>query len=257
MNILLTNDDGINSEGIQKLAEALRSRGNHKVTVVAPDTNRSGISHGLSVFFNPVKLSAKGEDAWACSGTPADCVIAALQGKFVLKPDLVISGINRGVNLGTDIVYSGTAAAARQASFAGIPALALSLESKGDYHWDMAASWSVDHLDELVAFWRKNTFVNVNIPNTAGGPEGIVATWPAMKKYNDKIELMEAPDGKIWCFLDIGPEFPAEEAGTDCDAVSRNFASVSTVYNFPVVLKDLCPGVPPYAAVAERDPKHK
>ena len=234
MNILLTNDDGIDSEGIQKLAQALRASGSCRVTVVAPDSNRSGISHAVSLLSAPVKLLKQGEDTWSCSGYPVDCVIAALLGAVSVKPDMVLSGINRGENLGTDLIYSGTAAAARQASLAGIPAMALSLAGRNVFHWDMAASWIVEHLKELSAFWEKNCFVNVNIPNSPGGPDGILTAWPAVKTYTDAITIMDAPDGSRWCFLEGEPELPTGQPDSDCDVVSRNFVSVTSVYNYPV-----------------------
>ena len=238
MNILLTNDDGIKSEGLQKLAEFLRSRLKHRIFVVAPDVNRSGISHAVSVLNGPVKLTKLMEDTWSCSGYPADCVIVAILGELPCKPDLVLSGINEGENLGTDIVYSGTAAAARQASLAGIPAIALSLASYDNLCWDMAASWVVDHLEELAALWKKETFLNVNIPNSPEGPEGMVIARPALKHYSDVLKVMIAPDESRWCFLTVGEGNTAKEEGTDCDAVSRNFVSVSSVYNYPILKMD-------------------
>ena len=234
MNILLTNDDGIESEGILKLAEVLRSKGKHRVMVLAPDSNRSGISHAVSLLNGPVKLGKRGEDTWSCSGYPADCVIVALLGALPVKPDLVLSGINRGENLGTDLIFSGTAAAARQASLSGIPAIALSLVGRGVYHWDMAASWAADHLDELTALWEKNSFVNVNIPNNPDGPDGMRAAWPAIKGYQSELSVMDAPDGSRWCFLSGEPEEPEPQIDSDCDVVSRNCVSVTSVYNYPV-----------------------
>ena len=240
MNILLTNDDGINSDGLQKLVKVLRSRGKHRVYVIAPESNRSGVSHAISVLGAPVKLSLLEEDSWSCSGFPADCVIVATKGALPEKPDLVLSGINHGANLGTDIVYSGTAAAARQASLQGIPAVALSLVGKDDFYWDMAASWSADHLEELAGFWIKDTFVNVNIPNSSGGPDGMEMTWPAVRKYHDELTVMTAPDGSRWCFLVPGGESTVKKTGSDCDAVSRNLVSVSLVYNQPAAYKQSC-----------------
>jgi len=237
MNILLTNDDGVDSEGIQKLAELLRARGKGRVMLLAPDSNRSGVSHAVSILNGPVKLLKLGEDTWSCSGYPADCVIVALLGALPVKPDLVLSGINRGENLGTDIIYSGTAAAARQASLAGIPAIALSLAGSGVFHWDMAVSWVADHLEELIALWEKNSFINVNIPNSPGGPDGMRTAWPAIKSYQDDLKVMDAPDGSRWCFLQGEPEVPSQ-TDSDCDVVSRNFVSISSVYNYPVAKKE-------------------
>ena len=237
MKILLTNDDGIQSGGLQKLAEVLRSRPEHRVYVIAPENNRSGISHAVSVLSAPVKLTKLSEDTWTCSGYPADCVIVAILGELPWKPDLVISGINEGENLGTDIIYSGTAAAARQASLAGIPAIALSLASYDNLCFDMAALWAADHLEELVALWEEDTFLNVNIPNCPGGPDGMVAASPAHKKYSDVLKVMTAPDESRWCFLTLGEDDVPKEAGSDCDAVSRNLVSVSSVYNYPMLKK--------------------
>ena len=252
MKILLTNDDGINSDGIQKMAACLRSVGKHKVTVVAPVQNRSAVSQAITVINEPVKIVNLGEDNWSCSGTPSDCVIAALKGDFCEKPDLVLSGINQGANLGTDIIFSGTAAAARQASLYGVPAIALSLKTRELFHWDMAASWVLEHLDELIEFWRENTFVNVNIPNRPEGPLGILTSWPGIKHYNDTLSVKKDEEGSLLCSLSWGKESVVYEAGSDLDVVSRNYVSVSTLNNFSVVIRDCCPGAPDYAAVAAR-----
>jgi len=257
MNILLTNDDGINSDGILKLAEALRSGGKHKVTVIAPDTNRSGISHALSIFNNAVKLTCLEKDTWSCTGYPADCVIAGINGLLSERPDLILSGINNGENLGTDIIYSGTAAAARQGGLVGIPSIALSLAGNAPYYWDMAVSWVASHLEELLSYWREYTYVNVNIPNSQDFPIGIIPSWPAAKAYKDSLSTVVASDGSRYCFLEAGDDNLPFEPGSDCDAVSRNFVSVSSVYNYPAVVRDLCPSVPDYAAVGLRSAKRK
>ena len=231
------------------LAKTLRSRSKHRVFLIAPDSNRSGVSHAISILSKPVKLTARGEDNWSCSGFPGDCVIVGMKGGLPEKPDLVLSGINRGQNLGTDIIYSGTVAAARQASLDGVPAIALSLAGKDSYHWEMAASWSVDHLEELLAYWRKGTFVNVNIPNNADGPKGIATAWPAAKDYRDVLTWTDAPDGSRLFSLEPGPELILSGAGCDCDVVSRNYVSVSTVYNYPAVSREFCPDSPILAAL--------
>jgi len=246
MKILLTNDDGIESPGIQTLAKKLREHG-HKVSVIAPLLNRSGISHAISIINDPVKLSVHGEDAWACTGFPADCVLVGTLGKFIEKPDLVLSGINKGANIGTDIVYSGTAAGARQASITGLPGIALSLHGNSPYNWDMAASWSAGHLEELLSYWAPDTFVNVNIPNNPSGPSGIAVTHPAIKDYNDVISVVNAPDGNFWCFLTPGkettkPAVSKEPAGSsepdsDWNTVFRNFVSVSPIHSYAVLSK--------------------
>jgi len=254
MNILLTNDDGIDSEGILILAEALRSKSKHDIYILAPERNQSGVSSCLTILNNPVSLKEKSKGSWACSGLPVDCVITAALGGRPCKPDLVISGINRGANLGSDIAYSGTTAAARQAAFLGIPAIALSLGNphyRADkYYWDMAANYSADHLDEFTAMWKKDIFVNVNIPNNPDGPGGMAITWPACKDYHDSVKFIEnGPGGKDWCYLAWGNETAENQPGSDWDAVSNNMVSVSYVFIHPVVRGDLYPDVPVYAAV--------
>jgi 5'-nucleotidase len=234
MNILLTNDDGVESPGILLLAEALRKDPSRRVYVLAPDSDRSGYSHSIRFLWGPIKVSPRGPDTWACSGTPADCVIMALMGVLPFRPDLVISGINRGANLGTDIVYSGTAAAARQAGLGNIPAIALSLAGREEFHWDMAVSWAVDHLEELRKLWIADTFINVNIPNSPGGPRGMAETVPARMLYSDRLVNFAAPGGDSWYFVEYGRPRPQVETGTDWEAVSKNMVAVSPVYIHPV-----------------------
>jgi 5'-nucleotidase len=234
MNILLTNDDGIDSPGLRFLAEALKKRGPHRVLVLAPDMDCSGFSHSIRFLWNPIKISRRGDDAWACSGSPADCVILALLGALPVKPDLVISGINRGANMGTDLVYSGTAAAARQASLGDVPAIALSLAGTGEFYWDMAVSWTVDHLEELRNIWAAGTFVNVNIPNSPGGPGGMADTFPARMRYHDKLSVFEAPDGNSWYFVELGTINAVPAPGSDWEAVSKNLVAVSPVFIHPL-----------------------
>ena len=252
MNILLTNDDGIESEGIQILARALRARGKDRICVLAPESNRSGISHGLTMLFNPLKLKEQGPDTWSCSGMPVDCVIAGLMGALPCKPDAVVSGINRGANIGTDIIYSGTAAAARQAALMGFPAIALSLNGHRDFNWDMAAQYAADHLEDFIKIWERDIFINVNIPNSPEGPEGMLFTWPARKDYHDVVTVMNGPGNKNWYYLAPGQETVADEKGSDWEAVARNFVSVSPIGIHPVVRRDLCPGAPDYAATGKR-----
>ena len=239
MQILLTNDDGIASSGLTLLAAALRRAG-HRVLVLAPDSDRSGISHAITFLSGPCKLTMLGEDTWSCSGTPVDCVVMALLGaiheteKYI--PDMVISGINRGANLGTDIVYSGTAAAARQAVLGGIPGLALSLVEGGDnWYWDTAVSFVIDNLENMRDYWKPGYFVNVNIPNSAAPPSGLVPAFPARRLYNDSLDRYKTKSGEIYCFTRGGMSSARPEAGSDHDAVSGNFASISAVYIHPAV----------------------
>jgi len=251
VNILLTNDDGVESNGILILARVLRGTRKDNIFVLAPDKNRSGVSCGMSVF-DPMMLSEKSQGIWACTGLPVDCVIAAVLGGIPCKPDIIISGINRGANMGNDIHYSGTVAAARQGAMMGIPSIALSLNAFENNYWEMAAQYSAEHLDEYINMWESDIFINVNIPNNANGPDGMVFTWPAVKKYNDELTLFKGPDDRYCCYLNWGKDSVENQSGTDWDAVSKNLVSVSHLAIHPVVRRDLCPNVPDYAAAGIR-----
>jgi len=130
MNILLTNDDGINAVGILRLEERLRD--DHNVLLCAPDREQSAASHSLSLS-RPLRLLERGEHRWACDGTPTDCVLLAYNALYKeLTPDLIISGVNHGQNMGEDVTYSGTVAAAIEGSILGIPSIACSLIMNGE-----------------------------------------------------------------------------------------------------------------------------
>ncbi|GHV67414.1 5'-nucleotidase SurE [Spirochaetia bacterium] len=252
MRILLTNDDGIDSDGLLLLAEALRADGRHRVYVIAPDSNRSAVSHGIVFMYNALKLVQTGEDSWSCSGLPVDCVMAALLGGFIEKPDLVISGINRGPNLGTDLVYSGTAAAARQAALCGIPGIALSLAAFKDFHWKGAIRFVTAELDSLLSLWREDVFINVNLPNNAEGPAGMLLTYPSRRFYRDTMAELKTREKVFYFVMDSGAVDTEYEEGSDFDAVSRDLVSISPVFIHPVVRRDLCPQAPEHAKTAPR-----
>ena len=129
MNILVTNDDGITAPGLEALTEAVQDFG--RLTIVAPDSERSAASHSITLF-DPIdvkQVSMNGQVAWSCSGTPVDCVKIALSELMDSPPDLIVSGINRGSNTGQNILYSGTVSAAVESMFSGIPAIAFSITS--------------------------------------------------------------------------------------------------------------------------------
>jgi len=250
VRILLTNDDGFSSPGILLLAKALREAG-HRVFVVAPDSNRSGYSHSISFLSEPVKLTEIEKDSWSCSGTPADCVVVALLGglseicistggtRYDLEnaPDLVLSGINTGANLGTDIVYSGTAAAARQGSFFGIPSVALSLVENGNpWHWEPVISYIIENIKEFMGFWTAGAFVNINFPNIEKKPSALVPVFPSIRYYNDHIVAYTAPEGGVYCFPRTGKSEAAPQDGSDWAEVLKNNAALSVVMSQPAVV---------------------
>jgi 5'-nucleotidase len=177
-------------------------------------------------------------------------------GGLPFKPELLISGINAGPNLGTDIVYSGTAAAARQGALHHIPSIALSLAGfTPPLYWDEAVSFAAARLDALIDLWTEDIFINVNIPNTPGGPDGMVVTFPSRRQYQDGLVSFDAPDGYTYCFINSGPVESENDPGSDWEAVSRNLVSASPVYLHPVVRSDRCAVAPPHGAVAPRQEK--
>lgn len=229
MVILLTNDDGIDSPSFPALEQAFSD---HEVYVVAPDRERSGQSHAITLK-GPLRLKELAPRRWRCDGTPADCVLLALKGDFVPKPDLILSGLNLGPNLGTDLIYSGTAAAARQASLYEIPALAGSLaQARGPWDPQPAAHWLKDHLEELLALWRPGTFLNLNFPVGVALRDWRPATL-GRRLYLDRIESFLAPGHEHYCFVRgaLG-DLPPEE-GSDIWTVNRGLVSVSLVMNHP------------------------
>jgi len=249
LKILLTNDDGIASQGIKLLAKGLRNAG-HRVFLVAPDKNRSGSSHSVEFLHDPLKFKEIEQDTWVCSGTPVDCVVTALLGgipeicistetsalNMERAPDLILSGINAGANLGTDIVYSGTAAAARQGSFFGIPSIALSLvESDLPWQWESAVSYITEKVVLLMGYWKDGTFVNVNFPNIEKKPSELVSSFPSMRYYNDRIITFTSPRGDKYCFTKVGKVDNIPEEGSDWAEVIRGNAAFSVVMSQPVI----------------------
>ena len=235
MNILAVNDDGI-GDGILRLIEAFRAAG-HRVLAVVPDRNRSGASH--SVTFDTSMLLREAErDIYTYGGTPVDGILAALvSGGLEYQADAVVSGINAGPNLGTDILYSGTAAAARKGSLYGLPAFAFSVDGEAPYHFEEAARWTAAHFDKLLACWRKGVFVNVNYPNTPAF-SGILFTYPALRIYEDSIIMERNADGSRSCFLNGGGVTVRQgdevlPGVSDWEAVRQNKVSVSIVRNHP------------------------
>jgi 5'-nucleotidase len=174
-------------------------------------------------------------------------------GGLSVKLDLVLSGINAGPNIGTDLIYSGTAAAARQAALSGTPGIAFSLNGvPGTFQWKRAIEYAVAALPELEALWTWDVFINVNIPNTAEGPMGSRITFPSVRWYNDSLTVETDKDGHLSCRIKAGNYHTEPEPGSDWDAVLQNYVSISPVFLHPVVRRDRCAGVPDYAGVGPR-----
>ena len=232
MRILLTNDDGYESGGLHLLADALRER--HEVWVVAPDRNRSGVSHGLTLG-EPLSFREMAPREYTCSGLPVDCAIAGMQGILPCPPDLLVSGINRGANLGTDIVYSGTAAAARQAVIDGVPGIAFSLASKTEeYLWEPLARFALENLDSLVSLCSAEAFVNVNALSRALY-RGARLTGVSRRIYREQVVMFDGPDGGKCTVFRGGTVSTDGDGESDWTAVEEGFVSVARILAQPVV----------------------
>ena len=207
LRILISNDDGIFAEGIRTLAAAAASRG-HRVTVVCPDQERSATGHGLTLQ-TPLRaepadeLFADGVRAWACSGTPSDCVKLALFSLLEEPPDLVLSGINHGPNLGTDVFYSGTVSAAMEGTLEGLPALAVSSACFQWRQFDGAARLALEVAERVLAEgWPEGLLLNLNVP--ALSEEAIAPVrWcrPGVRRYVDQFDRRSDPRGRTYYWL--------------------------------------------------------
>src|SRR4030042_7126151 len=163
-NILVTNDDGVRSEGLMVLAKALHPIGN--VYVVAPETEKSAMAHSLTLH-RPLRVEKIKRNVYAVNGTPADCVHLGVNAILPERPGLVVSGINKGGNLGDDITYSGTVSAAFEGTLLGIPSFAISLVSRSHFKFGVAAQFAAKVAQHILKKGLlKDTLLNINVPNT-------------------------------------------------------------------------------------------
>ena len=232
MKILITNDDGINSLGIRILGEILAPL--HEVWIVAPDGDRSGRSHSITIK-EPVKIEKTGERSFSCGGSPADCVLYSFLGALPIKPDIVIAGINVGPNLGTDIIYSGTAAAARQGALMGYPAIAVSsAQFTPPFSFETGAKFILNNLSLFLKLWNPDHFININIPLDSPNEINISVTHPSRRIYSDSMLSFSAPNNAKYYFIN-GSLIEAElEPGSDWEAINKGNISISPIYLHPI-----------------------
>jgi 5'-nucleotidase len=231
MRLLLTNDDGIHSDGIKALIQELD--GAHEVWVVAPAAEASGGSHSITLH-DALKIRRLSDRRFSCRGTPADCVMIALLGLVPADIDLVISGINHGPNLGTDILYSGTAAGARQGALMGVPSVALSVGSYGPpFDFQEAARFAARNLESFQELGTDDHFLNINFPVSGTRGAKTTITFPSRRIYRMELHTYDAPDGDQYCFVGGAlPEAHPEE-GSDCMVVSQGRISISPIHAHP------------------------
>lgn len=223
--ILATNDDGIHSPGLATLVDAVATF--EQVVVVAPDRNRSAIGHALTLD-TPLRAEEIRSGFFAVDGTPTDCVNLGVHGLVEGKPQMVISGINLGANLGDDITYSGTVCAAMEAALMGFPAIAFSLDTREFCKDDLARAFSV--VDYLVQHVLKKglppgIFLNVNIPS--GRIKGVSFTRQGKRHYGEGIVHKTDPRGRSYYWLGGGFTGFEDIPGSDCNAIAAGHVSIT------------------------------
>ncbi len=241
MRILLTNDDGISAPGLQAVRRALRELDDVTLDVIAPNSNRSATARSITtrapLAVDEVEFG-DGDKGYATDGTPVDCVRFAEVGLIGGRPDLIVSGINHGANLGDDITYSGTVAAALEGIILGIPAVAFSQQSSGGgmgyvsgrFDFTHAAAFAAALVGRLATeTMPAATLINVNVP--AGEPEGIEVTKLGKRIYNDELRLVkESDDGRRHYEIYGWQPGHEEIEGTDLYAVAQKRIAVTPIH---------------------------
>ncbi len=226
MKILVSNDDGYQSLGIVALADGLNNIAD--VEVVAPDRNRSAASHSLTLLY-PMRIKRHENGFCSVEGTPTDCVHLAVNGMLANLPDMVVSGINDGPNMGDDVLYSGTVAAAIEGRYLGLPAIAVSMASSDPKHYETAAKVVVEMVSHMGEFpIDENSILNVNVPDLPYEKiKGIKATRLGSRHKSEGVITQIDPRGETIFWLGpVGPEADAG-SGTDFFAVKEGFVSVT------------------------------
>lgn len=234
MHILISNDDGLYAPGIRLLAQRL-SEYCDEVTVVAPDRDRSGASNSLTLDM-PIRVETQDDGRFKVFGTPTDCVHLAITGLLDKEPDMVVSGINAGANLGDDVLYSGTVAAAMEGRFLGLPAMAVSLVynfgSDGPHHYASGAEAAVILMRQLLAEpLPADTILNVNVPDLPWEEiRGFETTRLGHRHCSGDVIPIEDPRGRP--FFWVGPPGSEEDngPGTDFHAVRNGYVSVTPIH---------------------------
>jgi 5'-nucleotidase len=233
MKVLLTNDDGITATGLQVLRRALLEVPDMELAVIAPDSNRSATARSIT-YRQPITVEevefGDGTSGFATSGTPVDCVRFAALGLIELEPELIVSGINHGANMGDDITYSGTVAAALEGIVLGLPAIAVSQQyEEGEMDFDQVAAFVARMVEELEDVpMPEGTLLNVNSP--AGDAVGVRACRLGKRIYRDRLELTDEEDGRRRYHLyGDTPSYQPEE-GTDFAAVAERYIAVTPLH---------------------------
>lgn len=229
MHILISNDDGYRAPGLKVLVDSLEKHG--LLSVVAPEKNRSGASNSLTLD-RPLRAHRGENDYYFVDGTPTDCVHLAVTGLLESEPDMVISGINAGANMGDDVIYSGTVAAAMEGRHLGLPSIAVSVDSSDPQHYATAAMAVENIITNLQSkAIPQNTILNINVPDIPWGEvKGFKATRLGSRHKSDGMIKQTDPRGDMMYW--VGPPGVAQDAGegTDFHAVEHHYISVTPLH---------------------------
>ncbi len=233
LRILVTNDDGINAPGLRSLERVARKLSDD-VWVVAPETNQSGASHSLTMH-RPLRIRNVSRHRFAIDGTPTDCVLLALQTVIKDKPvDLVLSGVNQGGNLGEDVTYSGTIAAAMEATLFNVPAIALRqvCRNGNKIKWATAERFAPDLISRLISEdWPKDLLVNVNFPDAIPSRvKGYRVTAQGKRKLGDELLERIDPRGEPYVWIGGLRCDQVNQEGSDLQAIARRYISVTPIH---------------------------
>lgn len=229
--ILVTNDDGINSDGLIALYMAMRELG--EAYVVAPDRERSAVGHALTMH-RPLRVEQLSENIYTVNGTPTDCVVVAVEKLLNRRPDILVSGINRGANLGDDITYSGTVSAAIEGTLLGIPSVAISMvyENGEPIRYKTASKFA----KRLISFILENplpedTLLNVNVPNVDERDiKGVKFTRQGKRVYDNAIHETYDPWGRKHYWIGGGTPSWSSDNDTDITAITENYISITPLH---------------------------
>lgn len=230
MDILLTNDDGIKSEGLHILKKELSKLG--RVIIIAPDRERSACGHSLTLT-HPIRVEEVEKDVFATDGTPADCINISILGILPKRPNLIISGINPSPNLGDDVTYSGTVSAAMEGTLLNIPSFSISMGGYNDIKFDFAAEFACKIANLILnRSLPYHTFLNINIPNLPKDKiKGVAITRLGRRIYKEELVKRIDPRGKVYYWIGSKGAIDEEgEEGTDVRAIKEDKISITPLH---------------------------
>jgi len=231
MLILVSNDDGVHSSGIRSLASSLKKIAGARVVVVAPDRERSATAHSLTIH-RPLRVEKLAHDFYAVDGTPTDSVMLAVNELLKKKPDLIVSGINRGSNLGEDVHYSGTVSAAVEGAIMGIPSLAFSVMGLNHFHFDVAAAFARKLAKQVLKEkLEPGVLLNVNVPNIPKSKiKGVKVVQLGRHNYGGIIIEKNDPRGRPYYWIGGNPAVFEDIKDSDCEACQNGYIAVTPIH---------------------------